>query len=119
MEPIQATPSALPASVLPPAAGELIVQNGRLSGTRRPLSDPLTLIGRATGCDVRLTVDGVGAQHCLVARTPAGLIVRDLGCEAGTQVNDHAVTTSTLQDGDILTVGPFRFLVRLPASVRG
>src|SRR5947209_1915884 len=50
----------LPASPEGPAPlGELVLQNGRLSGARRPLAGPLTLIGQVAGCDVRLAVEGV------------------------------------------------------------
>src|SRR5438093_951922 len=97
-----------------PPLGELVVQNGRQAGARRPLVSPLTLIGRAPGCDFRLNVDPVALHHCALFRGPAGLVLRDLGSDSGTFVNDQRVSTCILKDGDLLAVGPFKLLVRCP-----
>ena len=51
-------------------AGVLVVQNGRLSGTRRELG-AVTVIGRAPVCDVALALDGVHALHCAVVHARA------------------------------------------------
>src|SRR5438477_9488337 len=95
-----------------PAAGELIVQNGRQAGASRSLHTPLTLIGRASGCDVRLNVDSVHPLHCALLPGPAGLVLRDLDSLTGTFVNDQRVASCLLRDGDVLGVGPFKLLVR-------
>jgi pSer/pThr/pTyr-binding forkhead associated (FHA) protein len=106
MEPTKNTP--------PADTGELIVQNGRLSGTHRPLTLPLTLIGRAAGCDVRLNVDGIEALHCaLVQDAAGGLNLRHLG-SSETLVNGKEFDGGALKEGDTLTIGPFHFEVRLP-----
>jgi len=101
----------------PPGAAALVVQNGRLSGARRALALPLTLIGEAAGCDVRLNVDGVNPLHCAIVHVPGGLLLRDLGSEQGTYVNHEKVTTWPLATGDVIGVGPFLFRVELPASL--
>jgi pSer/pThr/pTyr-binding forkhead associated (FHA) protein len=96
-------------------SGELIVLNGRLAGTRKALNPSVTVIGRGTGCDVRLNVEGVGPLHCLVIHDAEGLRVRELDSHEGTFVNGERVSGSAaLGDEDTLTVGPFRFGVRLP-----
>jgi len=100
-----------------PPGGELVVQNGRLSGTRRPLGLPLTFLGRAASCDVRLNVDGISSLHCLIAHTPNGVVLRDLDSEHGTFVNSARVSTSPLRDGDLLAVGPFQLRVHLPPAL--
>lgn len=102
----------------PPPGGELVVQTGRLAGTRRLLGVPLTFIGRSPGCDLRLNADGVNPLHCLIAHGPTGLVVRDLDSEHGTTVNGARVTHTPLCDGDLLAVGPFQFRVKLPASAK-
>jgi pSer/pThr/pTyr-binding forkhead associated (FHA) protein len=89
--------------------GELIVQNGRLAGTRRLLTVPLTLLGRAAGCDVRLNVEGVQPLHCALVRGPEGWVLRELPGGSPTLVNGQPAGDGPLQDGDVLTVGPFRF----------
>ena len=95
-----------------PAPGELIVQNGRQAGASRCLQTPLTLIGRAPGCDVRLNVDTVHPYHCAILPGPAGLVLRDLGSITGTLVNNQRVSSCLLRDGDLLAIGPFVLQVR-------
>src|SRR4051794_13586670 len=105
-----------PPGPTPPAAGELVVHNGRLTGTRRPLSGTLTFVGRGEGCDVRLNVDGVSPLHCVLAHGADGLVVRDCQSEAGTFVNGERVASRAIHHGDVLGVGPFQFRVWLPAA---
>src|SRR5262245_58348867 len=98
--------------------GELIVQNGRLAGTRRPLNVPVTFIGRDAGCDIRLNVDGVAPLHCLLAFGPTGLVLRHLTGDNGTLVNGERVNAAPLRDGDLVAVGPFEFRLTLrPGAV--
>jgi pSer/pThr/pTyr-binding forkhead associated (FHA) protein len=99
-----------------PTLGELIVQNGRLRGTRRVLASPLTLFGRDPVCEFHLNVDGVNPLHCAIVHSPAGFLLRDLGSSEGTLLNGEAVQESPLQDSDEITVGPFHFLLQLPDS---
>src|SRR5262245_60166779 len=114
MDPIETMPPGGEGGSPAPLLGELVVQNGRQAGARRPLVAPLTLIGRASGCDFRLNVDPVAPHHCALFRGPAGLILRDLGSDSGTLVNEQRVSSYVLKDGDVLTVGPFKLLVRCP-----
>src|SRR5882724_11554841 len=99
-----------------PATGELIVQVGRQAGTRRPLNAPLTFIGRAPGCDLRLNVEGVSPLHCLIVQSPTGFLVRDLDSAGGTFVNGKRVANQAVGDGDTLAVGPFLFRLHLPTD---
>jgi len=99
-------------------AGELVVQNGRLKGTRRALTGPLTLIGQAIGCEIRLNIEGVKPLHCALIQGPEGYMVRDMSGEAGTCVNGQRVNLHALQHGDVLAVGPFQFALEIPAGVR-
>jgi chromosome segregation ATPase len=95
----------------PPGCGELIVQGGRHHGASRPLKMPVTLIGQAEGCDIRLNIDGVLPLHCVIALGANGPQLRSWD-EQSTQVNDEPSSTRLLSDGDLLQVGPFAFLVR-------
>ncbi len=94
--------------------GELILQNGRQAGARRPLGLPTTFIGRNPGCEMRLNVDGVDPLHCLLVFREDGLEIRDLNSVHGTYVNGTRIDEAKLQSGDLLKVGPFQFLVELP-----
>jgi exonuclease SbcC len=100
----------------PAPLGELVLQNGRLSGARRSLTVPLTLIGQAPGCEVRLNIEGVNPLHCALLHGPAGFVLRDLDSVTGTRVNGQPVTMTLLRDGDRIEVGPFEFRVVLPTQ---
>ncbi|MGH7170643.1 MAG: FHA domain-containing protein, partial [Gemmataceae bacterium] len=100
----------------PATLGELVVQNGRLRGTRRVLASALTLFGRDPGCEIHLNVDGVNPLHCAIVHSPAGFLLRDLGSAGATLLNGEAVQESPLQHGDLITVGPFQFALHLPES---
>ena len=104
---MDATPPAPPDS-----AGELIVHNGRLIGTRKALGPALTLLGRAEGCDVRLNVEGVHPVHCAIVRGPDGILLRTLH-GAITHRNGEPIGEVALHDGDLIAVGPFQFRVAL------
>jgi chromosome segregation ATPase len=96
-------------------SGELVLQNGRQAGTRRPLGIPTTFIGRNPGCDVRLNVEGVDPLHCLLVFGPDGLVMRDLNSVHGSFVNGERSEHLTLKHGDFLKIGPFQFRVELTA----
>jgi pSer/pThr/pTyr-binding forkhead associated (FHA) protein len=100
-----------------PEPDALVVQNGRLSGTRRELASPMTLLGREACCDVRLNIDGINPLHCVIVQLPDRYVLRDLGSDAGTFVNHERVSTCPLANGDVIGVGPFVFRVELPPSV--
>lgn len=99
-------------------AGELILENGRHSGTTRALVAPLTLLGRASHCDIRLNVEGIEPVHCLLTQGPEGWILRDLDSGAGTFLNGERAHQEPVADGDILNIGPFQFRLRLPEVVQ-
>src|SRR6516164_4925304 len=99
--------------------GELVLQNGRLSGARRPLAASLTLIGHADGCHIRLSLPGVSAFHCALVAGVDGLTLEDLKSQTGTLVNGEPVTTRVLKTGDLLSIGPCRFRVRLGNPMGG
>src|SRR4051812_39912789 len=91
----------------PSPLGDLIVRNGRMSGARRALTAPFTLIGQAAGCEVRLNVEGVDPLHCVILQGLTGPVLRDLDSTTGTRVNGTRITASELHHGDVLDVGPF------------
>ena len=114
MEPI-ATPTAEPRAAAPVQA-ELVIDNGRLKGTRRPLTPPLALIGRSAGCDIRLNVEGIHPVQCLLVFGPAGLQLRLVPGVTGTLLNGAPAVDGPLADGDVLGVGPFHFQVSVNGS---
>src|SRR5688572_23060165 len=96
--------------------GELVALTGRQKGLRRALCSPLTFVGRAAVCDIRLNVPGIDPFHCLFVHVPTGLMVRDLNSSTGTLINGERVTQVTVHDGDTLAIGGLQFLIRLPSD---
>jgi pSer/pThr/pTyr-binding forkhead associated (FHA) protein len=114
MEPNPVTSSLSSDDCRPVTLGELVVQNGRLRGTRRVLASALTLLGRDPSCEFHVNVEGVAPLHCAIVHSPAGYLVRDLGSSAGTFLNGKPIEHSPLQHGDVICIGPFEFCVHLP-----
>src|SRR4051794_17905929 len=96
----------------PGPSGELVVRNGKQRGARLPLRHPVTVIGSAAGCDVRLTAEGVGPVHCAIVCTPAGLVLRSWHPD-DTHVNGGPRADARLVEGDELKVGPCVFSLML------
>src|SRR5437763_16513637 len=109
---ISGADSPVPASL----GGELIVQNGRQAGASKSLNNPVTLIGRAAGCNIRLNLDSIHPLHCALLRGPGGLIVRARGSAAATLVNEPRASSCLVRGGDIIGVGPSRRVVRWPGQ---
>src|SRR5688500_3368426 len=100
-------------SAAPWGTGELVLQNGRLTGARRPLGMPTTFIGQREDCDIRLNVDGVAPLHCMVIVTPTEIEMRDLGSASGTYLNGVRTDQASLTHGDVLNIGPFQFRLEI------
>src|SRR3954447_16546836 len=97
-----------------PGPRGLVVQAGRGAGACLPLRSPVTLLGRAAGCDVRADAQQVRPLHCLLAPGPDGVTVRALHAD-GVAVNGRPTSTAVLRDGDVLAVGPCQYRLRWPA----
>jgi pSer/pThr/pTyr-binding forkhead associated (FHA) protein len=81
---------------------------GGAAGARRwSMSRPLTLVGAAETCKVRLGGAGVSRFHCSLVKGPLGVWVVDLLSSGGTRVNGQKASCARLEDGDRLQVGSF------------
>ena len=88
----------------------LIVQTGKHKGKKIVLPEREVIIGRDEVSFVRMTSSDVSRQHCSLTPTNKGLLVRDLGSQNGTIVNNVRIESETLlQPGDLLQVGPIQF----------
>lgn len=88
------------------AIGELVVLRGDAAGTRYRLRLPLTLIGTAEECDVRI---GDGAEtHCAITVTPLGPAIRSWHSDL-TRVNGDPTVARLLSNGDEVVVGNWAF----------
>ena len=101
------------------AMAYLIVENGKHKGTKVPLPERDALVGRDEGSYLRLNSADVSRQHCVLKATGQGVFVRDLGSQNGTFVNDGRIGAVTkLQHGDLLQIGPIRFVVQFEEAVQ-
>ena len=72
------------------------------------------LIGRGSDCDLRLRDKAVSRHHCIIRLAADEVTLADLGSSNGTFRNGQRVRSqATLQSGDEVRVGDFRFEVDL------
>jgi len=72
------------------------------------------MIGRGAGCHLRPASKVVGDRHCVLFVRDLRLLLQDLGSSSGTLLNDRRLRgEAEVKDGDSITVGPLRFVLRL------
>src|SRR5688572_7068646 len=92
-------------SLTPEGSAWLIVETAGRPG--RPVeigADPV-LIGSEEGCRVVIDDPHVSRRHAEIARTPAGIVLRDLGSRNGTLVGRIAVKEGVLSSGTEIKIG--------------
>ena len=80
------------------------------------------IIGRGEGSGIRIPVSTVSRQHCEIwlDEDEDALMVKDMGSSNGTFVNGKRTSETELSPGDLLTIGPAVFVVRMdgfPAEI--
>lgn len=75
-------------------------------------------IGRDESCKVRVPVANVSRKHCELYESDDELLVRDMNSSNGTYVNGSKIKQTELAPGDILTVGPMVFVVKIDGFPR-
>lgn len=89
-----------------------LVGQGALAGSRFVLAEPVTLIGRAEDCHVRVPDPMASRHHAEVRREPWRYVLVDLGSRNGTSVNGETIAEPhQLEPGDTILVAttPLRF----------
>jgi len=91
------------------ARPKLVLSGG--TGKERPLKEGLPFrIGQAQGAEFRVPHPSLGQFHCALIWEGDRILLRDMGSELGTRVNDRIVTQDTLlSDGDKISAGNFMF----------
>ena len=70
-----------------------------------PLGESI-LIGRTPDATLDLHDQYMSSRHAVIARTPSGYVVEDLGSTNGTYVNDRRITAPTpITPADTLRIG--------------
>jgi predicted component of type VI protein secretion system len=74
------------------------------------------VIGRKEGCDIRIPVASVSREHCEFRVEDGKLLLRDMGSSNGTYVNRQRIHESPLSPGDLVSVGPAVFVIRIDGA---
>jgi len=93
----------------------LIVAKGKKQGMPIPVEIDLFLIGSGPVCQLRAMHDDIGEQHCALVTRGRKVFVSDLDSGHPTFVNGEVLTPAVewpLHPGDVLEVGPLKFMVQ-------
>jgi len=77
------------------------------------LKSGIVILGRRPDCDVRIPLSIVSRKHCRIIHNDNELTIKDLGSANGTLLNNEPITESPLSAGDLLSIGPIKFIVQI------
>jgi Protein of unknown function (DUF3662)/FHA domain len=115
--PAPAAPSPAPKTPRPAPAGaypqrpRMIVAVGEEESAYF-LSHPVTVIGRAADCDIRVDDPGVSRRHAEIRYAEGNVELVDLGSTNGVSVNGVPTPRATLRDGDRVDVAATTLIFR-------
>ena len=104
--------------LVPKWSAILEVQDPDGTRTRHPFRHPRVAVGRERDNDLSLSDEGVSHQHCEFVSEQGYFVVRDLGSQNGTWVNQQRVGEARLRHGDEVRIGGTRIRVALQGPVR-
>ncbi|MBR0567417.1 Flp pilus assembly complex ATPase component TadA [Azoarcus sp. L1K30] len=84
-------------------------------GSTRTLHVPAdSVIGKGAQCEIRLDSWRIGKEHAHLFRTPAGILIEDVGAFGGVQINGQRINGQfgPLKQNDVVGIGPFKLTVR-------
>jgi len=85
-------------------------------GPNISLDKPIMLVGRHQECDVQIPSRKISRRHCCIAQVHDYVVVKDLFSTNGVRINGTRVKEGSLQPGDELTIGNYRYKVQAQAS---
>ena len=76
------------------------------------------VIGKGASNEIRLDSWRIGKEHARLFRTPAGVVIEDLGAFGGVSVNSRRIDAQygPLQASDSIEIGPYRLRVLEPVA---
>jgi hypothetical protein len=98
------TPNAKPAS-----RATLVGLSGPFTGQTAQLQASGLVIGRSSGCNLRLVDHAVSRHHARIRYAQGSWYLQDLGSSGGTFVNGARVTATVLNDDDRIRIGSTEF----------
>jgi len=88
----------------------LVLYFGRERLRSVELGDQPLVIGRDPACDLMIENVGVSRQHAQVEKQGDDYVIRDLGSQNGTFVNEERIDSYVLQSGDRVFIGKHQLL---------
>lgn len=85
---------------------------GQADGRRHRVGRDGLLVGRSDTCDVMLTTHGLSRRHAYFYADGERCFVEDLGSTNGVEVNGRPVKKAEIHEGDLIDLGPVRFVLR-------
>jgi pSer/pThr/pTyr-binding forkhead associated (FHA) protein len=92
-----------------PGSAVLVVSRGTGAGSSYLLTGDIVVAGRAPDADLFLDDITVSRRHAEFLRDGESWTIRDTDSLNGTYVNRHRVESTTLQPGDEVQIGKYRF----------
>ena len=85
----------------------LVINEGRFEGTRYPLTQAETIIGRNPNTDITLLDEGISREHAIfeLDEGTGEYTLEDLQSTNGTKVNGKRVRSAVLAHGDEIEIG--------------
>ena len=80
------------------------------------LPSTVTFIGRRQDCDFCIPLMIVSRRHCEISMDFGKITVRDLKSRNGTLVNGDPIEEAQLKAGDVLQIGPVKFIVQVDGT---
>jgi len=107
-----------PADAEADAAADVVRETVALveGSTKHEVTKPVTVLGRSTGCDIRLGDPNVSRRHAELRQEGTSYWIVDLGSTNGLEVNGSRAERAKLEHGDTVTLGESElvFLRELP-----
>ena len=108
--------TAIPRAPATPNLGRIHVREGKGASYDFELRHKITVIGRGTDADIRLTDQAVSRRHAEIRIVNGATMLNDLQSTNGTTVNGITVTTTALSDGDEIRIGETVLTYHAPAD---
>jgi pSer/pThr/pTyr-binding forkhead associated (FHA) protein len=93
-----------------PASVTLVAE---ATGKKLRLFNVVSVLGRASDCDVVVRASDVSKRHCQILFEEDGVMVEDLDSANGTFVNGARVRRQRLSDNDVLRIADHKFTVSI------
>lgn len=98
---------AAPVQDVPARKAALRIVRGPQSGCVYTLERKVSSVGRSPQCDIFLNDMTVSREHAFIAATEKGYVITDRNSYNGLWVNNKAVDTCLLENGDAIQIGTF------------